>query len=401
MKCPLVLANVKNNVNLRCIKFIVMKKLAFFLIISIFASCNRTGNFRVKGTIEGGAGEIIYLEHNGLTKSTMLDSIRIKEDGKFRFKAKSPEYPDFYRLKVGNKQIHFAVDSTETIEITASFDNFSTEYTITGSESNIDIQLLRKSAGEIQRKANQIIRGMDDTEREKLVSELLALIEKHKELARPIILKNPRSTAAYFAVFQKINDSYLFSPYVKEDRPYCAAVATSYNTYMPDYNRTKNLYTLVMDAIKTERQARQQANWKEIAENAATGFIDIELPDNKNTNRKLSDLTGKVILLDFSAFESRESVQYTFALREIYNKYASRGFEIYQVSLDRNKLLWENAIENLPWICVRDANGPNTVYATTYNVTSIPSYFLIDRQGDIVGRDLNLQTLEKEIEKRL
>ena len=104
-----------------------MKKLVFFLIISIFASCNKTGNFKVEGTIEGGSGEMIYLEHNGLTKSTMLDSTRVKDDGKFRFKAKSPVYPDFYRLKIGSKQIHFAVDSTETIGITASFDNFSTE----------------------------------------------------------------------------------------------------------------------------------------------------------------------------------------------------------------------------------------------------------------------------------
>lgn len=378
-----------------------MKKIVFLLIISIFASCNKTGNFKVEGTIEGGSGEMIYLEHNGLTKSTMLDSTRVKVDGKFRFKAKSPVYPDFYRLKIGSKQIHFAVDSTETIGITASFDNFSTEYTITGSESNTDIQLLRKSVSGIQRKANQIIRGMNNADKDKLVNEMLDLIGKHKELARPIILKNPRSTAAYFAVFQKINDSYIFSPYVKEDRPYCAAVATSYNTYMPDYERSKNLYALVMDAIRTERQARQQANWREIVENTATGFINIELPDMNDNNRKLSDLTGKVILLDFSAFESRESVQYTFALRELYNKYASRGFEIYQVSLDRNKMLWEDAVENLPWICVRDVNGPNTVHASTYNITSIPSYFLIDRQGDIVGRDMNLQTLEKEIEKRL
>lgn len=378
-----------------------MKKLLFLLIISVFMACGSGNYFKVEGIIEGGAGEMIYLEHNGLTKSTLLDSTRIKDDGAFRFRSKSPVYPDFYRLKVGSKQIHFAIDSTETIEIKAAFDNFSTEYTITGSESNTDIQLLRKSLTKVQRKANQIIRGMSNSERDKIMNELLVLIDEHKQLARPIILKNPRSTAAYFAIFQQINDSYVFSPYVKEDRPYCAAVATSYNTYMPDYDRTKNLYALVMDAIKAERQARQQANWREIVENYAAGYIDIELPDNNSNKRKLSDLAGKVILLDFSAFESRESVQYTFALRELHNKYASRGFEIYQVSLDRNKLIWHDAVENLPWICVRDVNGPNTVHAATYNVTSIPSYFLIDRQGDIVGRDMNLQTLEREIEKRL
>ena len=104
-----------------------MKKLIYFLIISIFASCSKTGHFKVEGTVEGGAGEMIYLEHNGLAKNTLLDSTRVKDDGRFRFRAKSPVYPDFYRLKVGSKQIHFAVDSTETIGITASYDNFSTE----------------------------------------------------------------------------------------------------------------------------------------------------------------------------------------------------------------------------------------------------------------------------------
>jgi len=55
----------------------------------------------------------------------------------------------------------------------------------------------------------------------------------------------------------------------------------------------------------------------------------------------------------------------------------------------------------LPWICVRDENGPNTRYAATYNIRAIPSYFLIDRSGDIVGRDMDINTLRKEIEKRL
>lgn len=378
-----------------------MKKLGYMLIICLLVSCSRQDFFKVEGILEGSADEMIYIEHNGLNKNILLDSAQIRKDGSFRFKLKSPDYPDFYRLKIGSKQILFAVDSTETINITASYDNLPTEYTITGSEANSDIQMLRSSIIDIQQKANQIVRGMDDIKKEKIMDDLLPMIEEHKKLAKQIILKNPRSTAAYFAVFQKVNNHYVFSPYIKEDRPYCAAVATSYHTYMPDYKRTKNLYALVMHAIKTERQAQQQENWRELIEHAATGFIDIELPDRNNNMRKLSDLTGKVVLLDFSAFDSRESIQYTFALRDLYNKYASRGFEIYQVSLDRNKLLWEDAVANLPWVCVRDENGPNTKHAGIYNISSIPSYFLINKQGDIIGRDMHLSTLEKEIEKCL
>jgi hypothetical protein len=379
-----------------------MKKILLsVLVIGFLTACNTGNKFRVEGTVEGGSGEMVYLEHTGLSKSTVLDSVRINKKGEFHFRVNRPEYPDFYKLAMGTKQIHFAVDSTETIRIDCAYDNFSTEYTITGSESNTDIQILRKSVVEIQKKANQIIRGMNREESEKIMNEVIAMVETHKTMARPIILKNPRSTAAYFAIFQKINDSYIFSPYVKEDRPYCAAVATSYNTYMPAYDRSKNLYSLVMDAIKLDRQARQKANWREIMDNVATGFIDIELPDKMDRLSKLSDLSGKVILLDFSSYESRESVQYTFALRELYNKYAARGFEIYQVALDRNKILWKEAVSNIPWVCVRDENGPNTIHAATYNVTSLPSYFLISRGGDILGRDMNLQALEKEIEKQL
>ncbi len=378
-----------------------MNRIIFLLLAAILISCKPTPKFTVEGTVEGGAGEMIYLEHTGLQKNTLIDSTKINQQGQFKFRAPAPVYPDFYRLLLNNKQLHFAVDSAETLNIKAGYDDFSTEYSISGSESNTDIQLLRTSLAKIQRKANQIIRGMSAAEKQQIQQELIALINEHKALARPIILKNPRSSAAYFAIFQQVNGVYVFSPYEKEDRPYCAAVATSYHTFMPNYDRTKNLYALVMDAINSERMTRKQEALTELIANASTGYIDIALPDRNGEEIRLSSLQGKVILLDFSAFESRESVAYTFALRDLHQKYAARGFEIYQVSLDRNQVLWLDATQNLPWVCVRDENGPMTSVAVTYNITSLPTYFLITPQGEIIGRDMNLQTLEREINKHL
>ncbi|OJV42570.1 MAG: hypothetical protein BGO29_11880 [Bacteroidales bacterium 36-12] len=378
-----------------------MKKIVFILSVCVLAACNNSGKFIVEGVVDGGVGEMLYLEHTGLTKNIVIDSMKIKKDNSFKFKSKRPAYPDFYKIKIGSKQIHFSVDSTETVEITTSLEKFSSDYTITGSESNTDIQILRNSVAKLQNKANQLNSDMSADENNAFYQEFTQLVEEHKNLAKPIILKNPRSTAAYFAIFQQVSNIYIFSPYIKEDRPFCAAVATAYHTYMPDYERSKNLYAWVMDAIKSEREAKQQSDWKKMMEDNAIGFIDINLPDKENQMRKLSDLVGKVILLDFSAFEARESVQYTFALRDLYNKYKSRGFEIYQVSLDRNKILWEDAVENLPWICVRDDNGPNTRVVTLYNISEIPTYFLINKKGDIVGRNFDLQALEKEISKAL
>jgi len=85
----------------------------------------------------------------------------------------------------------------------------------------------------------------------------------------------------------------------------------------------------------------------------------------------------------------------------LYDKYHNRGFEIYQISLDQNKQLWQTATKNIPWICVRDVNGPNTRYAVSYNVSEIPTTFLMDRKGNIISRSLGLDDLRKAIEKNL
>ncbi len=379
-----------------------MKRLAIAVFGAfLLVSCNNSDKFSISGTIKNGDGKTIILEHTGLMDVMVVDSAKVKSDGTFRFKAPRPEYPDFYRLRLDGKTIAFAVDSCDELTIDASYDKFATDYTITGSESNTDIQILRKSLLKIQTKINAITIDMTSEVRAAKVADVEADVKVHKEIAKKIILKNPRSTAAYFAIYQKVNNAFIFSPYVKEDKPYCAAVATAYGTFMPEYDRSKNLYNLVLDAINTERKQRANEAWNEVLETAGTGYIDIELPDKAGTTRKLSDLEGKVVLIDFSAYEMEQSVQYTFALRDLYNKYHSRGFEIYQVSLDRNKMLWEESTSNIPWICVRDENGPDAVCARTYNITSVPTTFLLSKKGVINGRSLDFKTLDAEIARNL
>lgn len=373
------------------------------IAITLFGliACNSSDKFKIKGKITNADKETVYLEHIGLIKTSTLDSVKLTTAGEFSFKAPRPEYPDFYRLRIGSKTIDFSVDSCEEITIDADAKIFSTEYKVQGSQNSIDIQKLRKSLSDIQRKVNTITPEMSTDARNIKVAEIEADIQKHKILAKELIMKSPRSTAAYFAIYQKIGNSYLFSPYVKEDKPYCAAVATSYNTFMPEYERSKNLYGLVMDAIKTERKEKASEQWNEVMANASTGYIDIELKDKNDNVRKLSELEGKVVLIDFSAYEMENSVQYTFELRALYNKYHGRGLEIYQVSLDRGKLLWTESTASIPWVCVRDEAGPETKYVSSYNIQSIPTLFLMNRKGVIVSRGMDFKALDAEIAKNL
>ena len=133
------------------------------------------------------------------------------------------------------------------------------------------------------------------------------------------------------------------------------------------------------------------------AENA---FLDIALQDDNGITQSLSDLRGKVIVLDFSAIEMEQSKGYIFELRKLYNRYSKRGMAIYSVSLDRNRLLWEDGVVNLPWTNVY-AGEKATEVLMQYNVQAIPTLFLLDRKGNVQGRYSNFEQLDADIRKYL
>ena len=125
------------------------------------------------------------------------------------------------------------------------------------------------------------------------------------------------------------------------------------------------------------------------------------LKDNHGQIRHLTDLKGKVVLLDFHIFATNESPARILLLRELYNKYASQGFEIYQVSLDPDEHFWKQQTAALPWISVRDEDGINSHIISMYNIQSVPDYFIIDRGNNLVKRAAQMKDLEAEIKKLL
>ena len=87
--------------------------------------------------------------------------------------------------------------------------------------------------------------------------------------------------------------------------------------------------------------------------------------------------------------------------RKLYDKFASSGFTIYQVSLDSNEHFWITGAANLPWTCVRDEKGANSTIAASYRISALPSAFLINKEGELVERLQAFEGLEEKIEKLL
>lgn len=132
-----------------------------------------------------------------------------------------------------------------------------------------------------------------------------------------------------------------------------------------------------------------------------SGIIDIALPDMNAKIHKLSDLRGKVVLLDFTAYKTDYSANYNLFLRDLYNKYSDKGFCIYQVSLDNDAHFWITAAKNLPWTCVYDEASMESTFAASYRLESLPTAFLINRDNEITERLEKTDGLEDKVIKLL
>jgi glutathione peroxidase-family protein len=216
------------------------------------------------------------------------------------------------------------------------------------------------------------------------------------------IFPDPASPVAYYVLMLSINGQMLYNPQGdRQDAKCFAAVATQMDINYPDAVRTKHLHNVAIKGMARTSTARNAVSEEDIKalEDLITesGLIEIDLPDCHGVNHKLSDLKGQVVLIDFTAYKTDYSINYNFMLRTLYDKYADQGFNIYQVSVDTDESMWMNSSSNLPWVCVRDEASLQSNYLKLYNVTQIPTVFLVDRNGDIVDRPEDTNSLDSKI----
>jgi peroxiredoxin len=357
----------------------------------------------VEGVVVGANGQKLYLEHTGLSSVTTIDSIELKANGKFRFSEPAPKYPDFYRLRLKNNLIHLSVDTCETIEIVADAHTFSTSYTVEGSENCKalkEITLAQLDAAHEVHKLRESY-GMKLIPDTTYQSSIVEAVSAYKDTVKKYIFGNPKSAAAYFALFQQIDGLWIYDLYDRTDSRAYGAVATSYKLYYPESPRTKQLETLALQSLRVIRGERLLQN--NLADKAQeVGYIEIELPDVNGKKIKLSETAqGKAVLVNFTAFQTEWSSEFNITLNELYNKYKASGFEIYQVSLDRDEHFWKNVVVHLPWVSVHDPQSVYSSSAAAYNVRQLPALFLINRHGQLFKRIESVETLSNDVKEAL
>ena len=374
-----------------------------------FTSCNNK-KFHINGNITEATDSMLYLENLSLNGPVKIDSVKLGEDGSFAFDENAMDSitPEFYRLRIANQSINLSIDSTETVKVKASYPQMSYKYEVEGSENCSKIKDLSLKQMILQSNINGIVKspniGIDSVD--VIVARMLDAYKQ--DIKVNYIFKEPMKASSYYALFQTIQlgnvNSLIFNPRNnKDDVRVFAAVATSWDTYYPGAERGKNLHNIAIEGMKDIRiienqRAQQQIDASKVSVN---GCIDLAMEDSKGQVRRLTDLKGKVVLLDFHLFASSESTKRIMMLRELYNKYHAAGLEIYQVSVDPNEHFWKTSTAALPWICVRDEGGIQGQSLQLYNVQSIPTFFLIDRSNTLKARDAQIKDIDEAIKNLL
>ena len=371
----------------------------------IITSCEGK-KFHVDGNITEAADSILYFENMSLDGPVTVDSVKLSAGGSFSFSDDAPSAPEFYRLRIADQIVNLCVDSTETIHVKAEYPHMSTNYVVEGSEQCATIKDLALKQINLQSfiigiENNPAI-GYDAAE-----DTIMKEIERYKDfIKRNYIYKQPMKASSYFALFQTIGNRLIFNPREsKEDIKAFAAVATSWDVYYPNSLRGENLHNIALEGMKNvriiENKIAQSRRGIDPSKVNTANIIEIALRDNRGNMRRLTDMKGSVVLLDFHVFGAEGSTQRIMQLRDIYNKYHSRGLEIFQVSLDPDEHFWKTQTAALPWICVHDDDAMNSNLLVQYNVQRLPTFFLVDRNNVLFKRDSQIKDLDKTIQSLL
>lgn len=371
--------------------------LAFMLFLF---SCNSKGKtFRIKGEITSADGRVLYLEHRGLGGLEILDSIKLKRKGRFSFKEKSPDNPEFYQLRLGEQVVVFAVDSIDKLMLSADGLSFYKSHKFAPALPNEQI----KEVMHMQFEANREISNLMSLHENKKISDTFfmdqvdSVLSIYKTKASNVILANPASASAYFAVFQKIGDYLIFDPYDKKDYPMFATVATSWNEFYPETDRTKHLYNFTMNAMRARKQSEKQGTLFDNVTVVESHLPDISLANVKGETIKVSSFKGNIVLLDFTAYKTEYSLKHNEIINRVFDKFKSKGLVVYQISFDSDVHFWKNVAADLPWISVYE---PQSIYSSllkSYNIHELPTAYIVDKEGDLIQRIEDFDKFEQYI----
>jgi len=395
-----------------------MKKyLPLLLVLFLFAACSNSnsndsesdnkasvaedGQFTIEGDLTNVAGQVIVLEKITAKGRTVVDSVTIESSGHFEMSG-NLDAPDIFIFKLSNSNLALLLIAPKEKLIVSGDGLQLKDANIEGSQGTGLLKQLDSKLAAVQLKMDSLSllsnALADDADRANKMRGLndsaIKLIDGYKSYLKGFIKDNSNSLAVVAALYQQVARQPVLS--IEADLDVFKMADASLMKNYPKNIHVSNLHSNIESTLKKSNQNEMQNALVDVGSMAP----DISYPSPSGEVLSLSSLRGKYVLIDFWAAWCSPCRRENPNLVSNYKRFHSKGFEIFQVSLDKTKDAWEKAIEkdNLTWkYHVSDLKYWDSQPARQYNVRSIPSSFLIDPEGKVIAKNLRGIELSKKL----
>jgi len=354
------------------------------LFLSLNLLAQKPINVEIKGNVFHTIADSVKLSQFYGTHYVDYKAAKLDKKGNFTMKATLPA-KDYYVLRIGNQHVNIILRDSSKLGIYSDANNVSAYTNITGSEESVAM--------------NEFIQQMQ-------------VYNQKKDSATLYLQQFPDQAEAINQSFQ--NEYFQFNAYKQQfiaKNPNSPALLPVLNTI--DTEKEFSVYESIVNQLNTgfsgspnieatKQQFAQLKQKKEASEFLGSGKPAPDFTQNDVNGKplSLSDLKGKVVLIDFWASWCGPCRKENPNVVALYNKYKDAGFTVMSVSLDDNKASWLAAIEKdkLVWPNhVSDLKKWSNAAARIYQVSGIPFTVLVDKEGNIIDTKLRGVELERAL----
>jgi peroxiredoxin/sulfur relay (sulfurtransferase) DsrC/TusE family protein len=358
------------------------------LILTSVTVAQKPINVSVSGNIFNSKTDTVMLsQYFGSGNYKDYAKAVLKKGGDFAIKTELP-YSDYYVLRLGDQHINLILREGSDIKIYGDGADIFNYSNIVGSDESASM--------------NEFIKAMTlwNHKRDNAVAEMQRSPDKQEEINSQITQEYYNFQATMQSFIAKNQNSPALIPVinmidVENDFGTYESIVMQLNTAFKESPAVQNVYANYQQ-IKAKKDAANLLAPGKLAPDFE------ELMTDGKTKMKLSDLRGKVVLIDFWASWCGPCRKENPNVVRTYEKYKEAGFTVMSVSLDRDRAAWLAAIEKdkLTWPNhVSDLGHWSSRVPQMYGVKGIPFTVLIDQEGKVIRTNLRGEALEQELSR--
>lgn len=361
-------------------------------------SCGRTA--KITAVVADAPSSDVIVKLLDVNRFEVLDTVALDETGKLTYKVDVEKgQPEFIYLFRGETRIaSLILNAGDNVTVTA---DTTGKYTVEGSEESVKLAEVEREYSAVLSRMTALAYRIDEAVNPEYAMELRSQLGKeyvsYYRSRVKYVMENSRSLSVVPIFYQVLGAELpLFG--LATDAIHMRNAADSLELVYPESKYVKAL----------RNEADRRFGYLELQNRIVTAgevaYPEIELPDTKGQKRKLSEVDAKVVMLAFWTAEAAEQKMFNLdILKPVYEEFHSKGFEIYQVSLDVDKGLWAQVVkeQQLPWISVCDSRGAASDYVTLYNLPGVPAFFIIANGELVDGSVIDEKSLRNILRKYL